>query len=143
MLHNSEKDFIKRHIGLSKKDEKTMLSDLGYKSLNELIEDTVPSKILFKDLLSIGDPNSEYEGLRKLKSISKKKSNLLKLYRHGLLWNLYSKRYCQKYTRKSGMVYLLHSLSTRGGPRKIGDAIKFSANDNRFYGNGYCKRITT
>ncbi len=72
MLHNSEKDFIKRHIGLSKKDEKTMLSELGYKSLNELIEDTVPSKILFKDLLSIGDPNSEYEGLRKLKSISKK-----------------------------------------------------------------------
>ena len=72
MLHNSEKDFIKRHIGLSKKDEKTMLSDLGYKSLNELIEDTVPSKILFKDLLSIGDPNSEYEGLRKLKLISKK-----------------------------------------------------------------------
>ena len=72
MLHNSEKDFIKRHIGLSKKDEKTILSDLGYKSLNELIEDTVPSKILFKDLLSIGDPNSEYEGLRKLRSISKK-----------------------------------------------------------------------
>ena len=72
MLHNSEKDFIKRHIGLSKIDEKTMLSDLGYKSLNELIEDTVPSKILFKDLLSIGDPNSEYEGLRKLRSISKK-----------------------------------------------------------------------
>ena len=72
MLHNSEKDFIKRHIGLSKKDEKTMLSDLGYKSLNELIEDTVPSKILLKDLLSIGDPNSEYEGLRKLRSISKK-----------------------------------------------------------------------
>ncbi len=72
MLHNSEKDFIKRHIGLSKKEEKTMLSDLGYKSLNELIEDTVPNKILFKDLLSIGDPNSEYEGLRKLKSISKK-----------------------------------------------------------------------
>ena len=72
MLHNSEKDFIKRHIGLSKKDEKTMLSDLGYKSLNELIDDTVPSKILFKDLLSIGDPNSEYEGLRKLRSISKK-----------------------------------------------------------------------
>ena len=27
---------------------------------------------MFKDLLSIGDPNSEYEGLRKLKSISKK-----------------------------------------------------------------------
>ena len=72
MLHNSEKDFIKRHIGLSKKDEKDMLFNLGYKSLDELIKDTVPNKILFKDLLSIGEPNSEYEGLRKLKSISKK-----------------------------------------------------------------------
>jgi len=28
MLHNSEKDFIKRHIGLSKEDEKNMLNEL-------------------------------------------------------------------------------------------------------------------
>ena len=72
MLHNSEKDFIKRHIGLSKADEKNMLSELGYKSLDDLIKNTVPSKILLKDMLSIGEPNSEYEGLRKLKAISKK-----------------------------------------------------------------------
>ncbi len=72
MLHNSEKDFIKRHIGLKKKDEKIMLNELGYKSLDELIEKTVPNKILLKDLLSIGEPNSEYEALRKLKAISKK-----------------------------------------------------------------------
>ena len=38
MLPNSEKDFIKRHIGLSKADEKNMLSELGYKSLDDLIE---------------------------------------------------------------------------------------------------------
>jgi len=72
MLHNSEKDFIKRHIGLSKIDEKNMLSELGYKSLDDLIKNTVPNKILLKDMLSIGEPNSEYEGLRKLKAISKK-----------------------------------------------------------------------
>ena len=72
MLHNSEKDFIKRHIGLSKADEKNMLSELGYKSLDDLIKNTVPNKILLKDMLSIGEPNSEYEGLRKLKAISKK-----------------------------------------------------------------------
>ena len=72
MLHNSEKDFIKRHIGLSKIDEKNMLSELGYKSLDDLIKNTVPNKILLKDILSIGEPNSEYEGLRKLKAISKK-----------------------------------------------------------------------
>ena len=72
MLHNSEKDFIKRHIGLKKKDEKKMLSELGYESINDLISSTVPNKILLKDLLSIGEPNSEYEALRKLKAISKK-----------------------------------------------------------------------
>ena len=129
MLHNSEKDFIKRHIGLSKKDEKTMLSDLGYKSLNELIEDTVPSKILLKDLLSIGDPNSEYEGLRKLRSISKKKSNLLKFYRHGLLWYVHTLRNFKKYIRKSRLVYLIYTLSARGSTRKIGNAFKFPTND--------------
>jgi len=72
MLHNSQKDFIRRHIGPKKKDEQEMLSKLGYKSLSELINNTVPEKILLKDVLSIGEPNSEYEALRKLKAISKK-----------------------------------------------------------------------
>jgi len=72
MLHNSQKDFIRRHIGPKKKDEKNMLNQLGYKSLSELINNTVPEKILLKDSLSIGEPNSEYEALRKLKAISKK-----------------------------------------------------------------------
>ena len=72
MLHNSQKDFIRRHIGPNKKDEQNMLDQLGYKSLSELINNTVPEKILLKDPLSIGDPNSEYEALRKLKAISKK-----------------------------------------------------------------------
>ena len=72
MLHNSQKDFIRRHIGPKKKDEQNMLDQLGYKSLIELINNTVPENILLKDTLSIGDPNSEYEALRKLKAISKK-----------------------------------------------------------------------
>ena len=53
MLHNSEKDFIKRHIGPSKKDEKDMLGQLGYQNINELISQTVPEKILFKGELNI------------------------------------------------------------------------------------------
>ena len=47
MLHNSEKDFIKRHIGPSKKDEKDMLVQLGFQNIDELISQTVPKKILF------------------------------------------------------------------------------------------------
>jgi glycine dehydrogenase len=49
-----------------------MLNELGYESLDDLIKDTVPEKIHFKDELSIGEPNSEYEALRKLKIVSKK-----------------------------------------------------------------------
>ena len=72
MLHNSERDFIKRHIGTSEEDQKKILQQIGYNSLEDLIKDTVPEKILLKDKLSIGEPNSEYEALRKLKNISKK-----------------------------------------------------------------------
>ncbi len=72
MLHNSERDFIKRHIGTSEEDQKKILKQIGYNSLEDLIKDTVPGKILLKDKLSIGEPNSEYEALRKLKNISKK-----------------------------------------------------------------------
>tara|TARA_E500000178_G_scaffold121068_1_gene121079 strand:+ start:80 stop:301 length:222 start_codon:yes stop_codon:yes gene_type:complete len=73
MLKNAQKDFIQRHIGPSEKEQKIMLQELGYNSLDELIKNTVPEKILFKDSLDIGDPNSEYKALRKLKNISKKK----------------------------------------------------------------------
>ena len=72
MLKNAQKDFIQRHIGPSEKEQEIMLQKLGYKNLDELIEKTVPEKILFKDSLDIGDPNSEYKALRKLKYFKKK-----------------------------------------------------------------------
>ena len=73
MLKNAQKDFIQRHIGPSEAEQDIMLKELSYKSLDELIKDTVPEKILLKDDLDIGDPNSEYKALRKLKNIAKKK----------------------------------------------------------------------
>ena len=71
MLKSSQKDFIKRHIGPSEGDQQKMLSELGFKNLDDLISNTVPEKILLKEDLGIGEPNSEYEALRKLKVISK------------------------------------------------------------------------
>jgi len=72
MLKNAQKDFIKRHIGPSETEQENMLKELGFKNLDDLISKTVPEKILLKEDLSIGDPNSEYKALRKLKDISKK-----------------------------------------------------------------------
>ena len=48
-----------------------MLNELGFENLDDLISKTVPEKILLKEDLGIGEPNSEYEALRKLKVISK------------------------------------------------------------------------
>ncbi|MDC1154425.1 aminomethyl-transferring glycine dehydrogenase [Candidatus Pelagibacter sp.] len=71
MLKSSQKDFIKRHIGPSEADQQKMLNELGFENLDDLISKTVPEKILLKEDLGIGEPNSEYEALRKLKVISK------------------------------------------------------------------------
>jgi glycine dehydrogenase len=71
MLKSSQKDFIKRHIGPSEADQQIMLNELGFNNLDDLISKTVPEKILLKEDLGIGEPNSEYEALRKLKVISK------------------------------------------------------------------------
>ena len=72
MLQSAQKDFIKRHIGPTEAEQESMLQELGFKSLDDLISKTVPEKILLKENLSIGDSNSEYKALRKLKEISKK-----------------------------------------------------------------------
>ena len=40
MLHNSQKDFLKRHIGPSDEDQNKMLKELNYKSLDDLIKST-------------------------------------------------------------------------------------------------------
>ena len=72
MIDDNSKEFIKRHIGPSDEDRSKMLKHLVYKSLNDLMADTVPEKILLKDDLKIDEPLSENDALRKLKSISKK-----------------------------------------------------------------------
>ena len=54
MLHNSQKDFLKRHIGPSDEDQNKMLKELNYKSLDDLIKNTVPEKIQLKYELNIG-----------------------------------------------------------------------------------------
>ena len=72
MIDDNSKEFIRRHIGPSEKDQAKMLAAVGYKSLNDLMVGTVPEKILLKDELKIDEPMSENDALKKLKSISKK-----------------------------------------------------------------------
>jgi glycine dehydrogenase len=71
MIDNNSKEFIYRHIGPSELEQKSMLKEVGYNSLDDLMKNTVPEKILLKDELKINEPLSENDALKKLKSISK------------------------------------------------------------------------
>ena len=71
MIDNNSKEFIYRHIGPSELEQKSMLKEVGYNSLDDLMKNTVPEKILLKDELKIEEPLSENDALKKLKTISK------------------------------------------------------------------------
>ena len=50
MIDDTTKEFINRHIGPSKSDQKKILEYIGSNSLEELIKDTVPENILLRDV---------------------------------------------------------------------------------------------
>jgi glycine dehydrogenase len=65
-------DFIPRHIGPNDDETALMLAALGYNSLDELIEATIPADIRLPQPLAIQDGKSEYEMLAELRAISRK-----------------------------------------------------------------------
>ena len=72
MIDDNSKEFLARHIGPSQRDQEKMLQAVGVKSLNDLMKNTVPKKILLSEELKVDEPISENDALKKLKSISKK-----------------------------------------------------------------------
>ena len=65
-------NFSTRHIGPSDDDIKKMLSFLGFNSLKELIDATIPKGIKYNESLNIGESISEYDFLKTIKKIGKK-----------------------------------------------------------------------
>jgi glycine dehydrogenase len=64
--------FIHRHIGPNAADVRQMLELLGYDSLDELTEATVPAAIRIRKPLNIGEPRGEHELLTELKAVAGK-----------------------------------------------------------------------
>ena len=52
-----------RHIGLSEEEKQQMLAEVGVKSMEELIEQTMPKDILLKEPLDLDEPLTEQEHL--------------------------------------------------------------------------------
>ena len=49
MIDDNSKEFIARHIGPSQEDQEKMLQVVGAKSLEDLMKNTVPEKILLSE----------------------------------------------------------------------------------------------
>ena len=71
-LNTNGAEFIKRHIGPSAQDTEKMLAAIGIKSVDELIEKTIPSIIRSKKPMQIPEGLSEFEMLQSLKKIGEK-----------------------------------------------------------------------
>ena len=71
-LNSNGAEFIKRHIGPSAEDSEKMLASIGIKSVDELIEKTIPSAIRSKKPMQIPEGLSEFEMLQSLKKIGEK-----------------------------------------------------------------------
>lgn len=64
--------FVNRHIGPSQEEAQLMLESLGLNSLDELIDNTIPSKIRLEKPLELSKPVSEFEFLKNIKAIASK-----------------------------------------------------------------------
>ncbi len=71
LLHQNNNDFLQRHIGSSNTDTQRMLEALKLKSLETLIEQTVPADIRL-DNLAIACPQTEHATLSRLAEFAQK-----------------------------------------------------------------------
>lgn len=69
--------FVNRHIGIDEKSLKEMLDAIGVKSIDELIDQTVPAAIRRREKLGLPDAQSEYNYLKELR----KKASKNKVFR--------------------------------------------------------------
>jgi glycine dehydrogenase len=65
-------DFTRRHIGPTPTEQAAMLAELGYSSLDELTEATVPAAILRHDPIDAGGPVTEAQAIADLKRVAQK-----------------------------------------------------------------------
>jgi len=72
-LENLRKNnlFSDRHIGTNTEERNTMLNSIGFKSMDDFIDAVVPSNILKKGEIDIGEERTEEEALRELEKIAK------------------------------------------------------------------------
>ena len=72
MIQDLEQNFSLRHIGPSRLEIQEMLDELGFDTINGLIQKTIPKSIQTKTPLNIGPGIDEFSLLKKIKGIASK-----------------------------------------------------------------------
>ena len=62
--------FIGRHIGPSPEDVRAMLNTLGFATIDEFIDATIPDSIRFRRTLVVGEPRTELDVLTEMRAIA-------------------------------------------------------------------------
>ena len=119
----AKEQFLGRHVGPRPEDVEEMLKVIGVKSVDELIEQTVPASIRLQELLDLPAPLTEDEFLARIRAVAAKN----KLYRSFIGQGYYY----PEYIGKSGLVYFLYSLSGRSIPGSSGSFAELSDHDYR------------
>ena len=68
----TKQKFSDRHIGPRDNEINSMLTDIGVSSMDELINQTIPSNIRLKSELNLSEPLTEFEYLNHIKELSHK-----------------------------------------------------------------------
>ena len=114
-----------RHIGISEKDEEKMLQKIGVKSLDELIDKTIPANIRLKEPLALPKTMTEYEFGQHIAGLAAK--NKLYTTYIGMVQHHHSCRYPTERIREPRLVHFLYPLSDRsltrtpGSPNELPD----------------------
>ena len=99
--------FVNRHVGIAKEDIPAMLEAIGVKSVDELIDQTIPANIRLKEPLNLPEPMTE----RSLQNISQnlppKRSSLLTSEWDGMT-QLVLLLIQRNVFEKSGMVHFIY-----------------------------------
>ena len=72
MLKDITQDFSRRHIGPTSIEQEEMLAKLGFSSIEELIDKTIPRSIRTKSSLNVGPGSDEFSLLKKIKGVASK-----------------------------------------------------------------------
>ena len=82
-MNLKEISFTDRHIGISTEHQKEMLSEIGLSSLQNLISEVIPDKILLQKDLDLPPALSEEVALDELKQVSEQNKNVINFVGQG------------------------------------------------------------